>query len=147
MRIDGRWHLFKDGILRPVIDAAVQGPSGTLHTVMFLLDAGADRTVLDNTYLPLLFPLALSSEETPELGGVGGKVECVFIRSRLAFASAEGRRITVQGPFGVFGEQGSSDVSILGRDVTNNFDVIYSYPTRQVILLAQPHGFDVYLQP
>jgi hypothetical protein len=146
MRIDGRWHLFKDGILRPVIDAAIQGPTGTLHTVMFLLDAGADRTVFDHTFVPLLNPLAVASEETPELGGVGGKVDCVFIRSRLAFVSSEGKRVIVQGAFGVFTESSSSDVAILGRDVTNNFDVIYSYPSRQVMLLAKPHSFQINLQ-
>ena len=69
MRIDGRWHLFRDGALRPVVDAAVQAPSGTFHTVMLLLDAGADRTVFDHTFLSMLSPLALPAEETPELGG------------------------------------------------------------------------------
>jgi len=27
---------------------------------------------------------------------------------------------------------------VLGRDVTDNFDVIYSFPQREVILLARP---------
>jgi hypothetical protein len=146
MRIDGRWHLFKDGVLRPVVDAAVETPSGTLQPVMLLLDAGADRTVFDSTFRSLLFSLALPEDETPELGGIGGKVDCIFIQTRLAFVSVDGRRATVQGPFGVFGDPNSSDVSVLGRDVTNNFDVIYSYPNRQVTLLAAPHGFQIQLQ-
>ena len=28
--------------------------------------------------------------------------------------------------------------TVLGRDVTDNFDVIYSFPQREVILLARP---------
>jgi len=125
MRIDGRWHRFKDGVLRPVFDAAVQTPEGNWQAVMLLLDAGADRTVFDATLLSLLAPLALPEDETPELGGVGGKVDCIFIMSRLAFLRSDGKRVNVQGPFGVFAETGTSDVSILGRDVTNNFDVVY----------------------
>ena len=147
MRIDGRWHLFRDGILRPVVDAAVKTPSGAWRPVTFLLDAGADRTVFDSGFLSLLLSLALPGDETPELGGIGGKVDCIFIQTRLAFVSYQGKRVTVQGPFGVFGDPGSSDVSILGRDVTNNFDVIYSYPKGQVILLAAPHDFQINLQP
>jgi hypothetical protein len=146
MRIDGRWHLFKDGVLRPVVDAAVQTSAGTLQPVMLLLDAGADRTVFDSTLRSFLLSLALPEDETPELGGIGGKVDCIFIQTGLAFVSVDGRRATVHGPFGVFGDPDSSDVSILGRDVTNNFDVIYSYQKREVILLAPPHIFQVQLQ-
>jgi len=36
-----------------------------------------------------------------------------------------------------------SDVSVLGRDVTDNFDVLYSARIRQVTLLAAPHGFQI----
>ena len=90
MRIDGRWHLFRDGVLRPVVDAAVQTPSGSWQAVMFLLDAGADRTVFDQTFLSLLAALALPADDTPELGGVGGKVDCLFIQSRLVLSHVQG---------------------------------------------------------
>jgi hypothetical protein len=38
MRLDGRWHLFDDGILRPVIEAKVQTPAGTWQAVMLRRD-------------------------------------------------------------------------------------------------------------
>lgn len=94
----------------------------------------------------MLAELALPADDTPELGGVGGKVDCLFIQSRLAFVRADGKQVNVQGPFAVFADKTTSDVSILGRDVTNNFDVIYTYPTRRVILLAPPHEFLVQLK-
>jgi len=143
MRVDGRWHRFRDDVLRPVIDAAVQIPSGEWQSVTLLLDAGADRTVFDVSLLPVLSPLILPADQTPTLGGVGGKVDCIFVQTRLAFARRDGKRATVNGPFGVFTDPTISDISVLGRDVTNNFDVIYSYPKRQVILLAPPHGYQV----
>jgi len=145
MRVAGRWHLFKDGVLRPVIEAAVRTPEGAWQLVILLLDAGADRTVFDASLLALLQPLALPAAQAPELGGVGGKTECIFVQTRLALMRDDGKRVTVQGPFGVFTNQASSDVSILGRDVTNNFDVIYSYPKRQVMLLAPPHSYQIEL--
>ena len=135
MRIEGRWHLFKDSVLRPVIDAAVRTPTGAWQPVMLLLDAGADRTVFDASLLTLLSPLALPATQAPELGGVGGKVQCIFVETNLAFASEDGKRVTIRGSFGVFVDPTSSDVSILGRDVTNHFEVTYSYPRRMVTLL------------
>ena len=145
MRVDGRWHRFRDDVLRPVIDGAVQTAAGSWQSVTFLLDAGADRTVFDASFLPLLSPLILPAVQTPELGGVGGKVDCVFVQTRLAFARHDGKQVIVNGPFGVFTDSTSSDISVLGRDVTNNFDVIYSYPKRQVMLLAPPHGYQVHI--
>ena len=74
---------------------------------------------------------------------LGGKVSAVFIQTRLSFTRDDGKRVTIQGPFGVFTDLTSSDVSVLGRDVTNNFAVIYSYPKRRVTLLAPPHDYQI----
>ncbi len=141
MRVDGRWHRFQDGALRPVIDAAVLSPSGVWQNITMLLDCGADRTVFDASLRPLLSPLA--SSEILELAGVGGNVDSQVIQTRLAFVRDGGNRVTVQGQFSVFTDIASSDVSVLGRDITNNFHVIYSYPGRQVVMLAQPHAYRI----
>jgi hypothetical protein len=143
MRVDGRWHLFRDGIVRPVVDAAVQNASGGWTTVMLLLDSGADRTVFDASLLPVLAPLALPAEQSPELRGVGGDVQCVFVQTAIALIRDDGRRVTIRGPFGVFTNPSSSDVPVLGRDVTNNFDVLYGSRSKQVTLLAPPHAFQI----
>lgn len=124
---------FRRRHLRPAVDAKVQTPAGTWQPVVFLLDAGADRTLFHARFLALLSPLALLSSEKPKLDGVGGRAECLFVQTRLAF-TRDGKELTVKGPFAVFTDSASSDVSVLGRDVTNNFDVIYSYPQQQVIM-------------
>jgi len=141
MRVDGRWHRFQDAALRPVIDAAVLSPSGVWQNITLLLDCGADRTVFDASLLSLLSPLA--SSQILELGGVGGNVDSQVIQTQLAFVRDDGNRVTVQGQFSVFIDIASSDVSVLGRDITNNFHVIYSYPGRQVIMLTQPHAYRI----
>jgi hypothetical protein len=143
MRIEGRWQEFDDGVIRPAIEAKVQTADGNWKGVVLLLDAGADRTVFDSRFLSLLLPLALPAAESPQLGGVGGEVSSLFVRTRLAFERDDGRPVTVSGAFAVFASPESSDVSVLGRDVTNNFDVIYSFPRREVLLLAAPHGYVV----
>ncbi|MEK6286515.1 MAG: hypothetical protein AABO57_12305 [Acidobacteriota bacterium] len=103
----------------------------------------ADRTVFEARLLTVLQKLAVPADEAPELGGVGGKAACIFARTRLGFVRDDGQLVNVQGLFGVFTNLTSSDVSILGRDVTNNFDVIYSFPHREVMLLAPPHGYQI----
>ena len=141
MRVDGRWHRFQDGVLRPVIDAAVLSSSGLWQNITLLLDCGADRTVFDASLLSLLSPLA--SSQILELAGVGGHVASKLFQTRLAFVRDDGFRVTVEGQFSVLTDIASSDVSVLGRDITNNFHVIYSYPERQVIMLAQPHAYRI----
>lgn len=54
-----------------------------------------------------------------------------------------GRTVTVRGPFAVFTEGESAELSVLGRDVTNNFSVIYYYPNRAVALLSRPHYYEI----
>jgi hypothetical protein len=145
MLLKGRWNHFADGAIRPVLDAIVQTADGNWEKVTFLLDSGADRTVFDASLFYLLAPLALPEEQSLQLGGIGGEVESQFVQTALAFARDDGKQIKVNGTFAVFTKMASSDISILGRDVTNNFDVIYSYPQREVLLLAAPHTYSVQL--
>jgi hypothetical protein len=111
------------------------------QNITMLLDCGADRTVFDASLRSLLSPPA--SSQILELAGVGGNVDSQLIQTRLAFIRDDGNRVTVQGQFSVFTDIASSDVSVLGRDITNNFHVIYSYPGRQVVMLAQPHAYRI----
>ena len=141
MLVKGVWETFEDGVTRPLVNAHFQTGDGSWQEVAFLLDSGADRTVLEARLLPALASLILPATQTPQLGGVGGLVECKFAQTRLAFTRDDGQRIVVKGPFSIFAAVESSDISVLGRDVTNNFDVIYSFSKREVLLLARPHDY------
>lgn len=57
MLIKGYWAEFWDGAIRPLIQGEVELPGGGWQEVRFLLDGGADRTVLEARLLPLLAPL------------------------------------------------------------------------------------------
>jgi len=143
MRINGDWLLCEDRIMRPTVRAVVQTAGGVWAEGTFLLDAGADRTVFSADLLSLLRPLEKMETESIQLAGVGGGVGSITVETVIGFKPDDGRRATVRGPFGVFTEIESADLSVLGRDVTNNFSVIYDYPNQIVVLLAKPHVYEI----
>ena len=143
MLVKGRWHEFPGETVRPIIEASVLTADGEWEPVTFLLDAGADRTVLEARLIPLLTPVDALTSLSPQLGGVGGLVGTVQMQTRIRFFRNDGDHISVKGPFAVFTESESSDISLLGRDVTNNFDVIYSHRKSEVLLLHDPHTYVV----
>jgi hypothetical protein len=143
MRINGEWLECDDGVIRPSVKGMVRLPDGQWVEVIFLLDAGADRTVFSARFLDLLKPLALSEAEQGHLAGVGGKVDSITIKSTVGFNTDDGRPISVSGTFHLFTESESSDLSVLGRDVTNNFGIIYDYPNQTIALLSPPHYYEI----
>lgn len=143
MRINGKWLLCDDGETRPVVPGMVRLADGQWLEVAFLLDAGADRTVFSPDLLNLLMPLKVTLAELSHLGGVGGTVGSITIETAIGFVRDDGRPIKVRGAFHVFTENESSDLSVLGRDVTNNFGIIYDYPNQVVALLAPPHYYEI----
>ena len=58
MRINGEWLRFEDGIVRPVIRGEILGDNGLWVAAEFLVDTGADRTVIS---APVLESLHLQS--------------------------------------------------------------------------------------
>jgi hypothetical protein len=143
MRINSEWLECDDGVIRPSLPGSVRIADGQMIEVTFLLDAGADRTAFSADLLALLQPLAQSENEQIHLAGVGGEVSSITVQTVIGFMRQNGQLITVRGSFGVFTLSESSEMSVLGRDVTNNFDVIYSFPRREVILLASPHSYQI----
>lgn len=109
----------------------------------FLLDGGADRTVFSPDLFNLLWPLQITAADSSQLASVGGHASAITIETSIGFYRDTGRPITVQGTFRVFTETESADMSVLGRDVTNNFRVIYDYPDQIVALLAKPHYYEI----
>lgn len=143
MRVNGEWLLCEDGVVRPIVQGFVQLANGQWYEVPFLLDAGADRTVFSDDFLPLLSPLAVTQAEPLGLAGIGGATEAVTIETSLGFTRDDGKLVTVRGEYAVFAENSGTDLTVLGRDVTNNFGVIYDYPNWTVALLAPPHFYEI----
>lgn len=143
MLVNGEWLFCQDGAIRPTVTGLVRVPDGQLVEVPFLLDAGADRTVLSTDFLSLLVALQSSEAEQIHLAGVGGRVGSITVNTVIGFTRDDGKVVTVRGSYAVFTEGESAELSVLGRDVTNNFSVIYDYPNRAVALLARPHYYEI----
>jgi hypothetical protein len=61
----------------------------------------------------------------------------------LIFETASRTSITVNGPYLASTDPHAMDISLLGRDILANFDVILSRLKNEVLLLAGNHGYSV----
>jgi hypothetical protein len=77
------------------------------------------------------------------LQGIGGSSEFVLVDGVLDFASCDGSTARVNGRLAAFTDSTATDLSILGRDVLNYFDVILSRRNNRVLLLAADHPYRV----
>jgi hypothetical protein len=142
MVIMGSYILGSDGVARPILDLQVQRAGGPPQTAPFLVDSGADRTVFCADLLALLnLPTYPPSGTTYQ--GIGGASPIVVVTTVLELPRADGGVATVRGQFAAFTDPQASDISILGRDVLDHFDVIQSRRRNQVLLIAPPHQYNV----
>ena len=143
MQILGEWWKCEDGITRPTVEASVLGANGHSLDERFLVDSCADRTVFSAAFLGVLQPMKTSGAEQIPIAGIGGTADTITIDTAIGFVRDDGHLVTVRGTFSVFAQAESADLSVLGRDVTNNFTVIYDYPQRIIALLAPPHSCEI----
>jgi gag-polyprotein putative aspartyl protease len=143
MQILGTWLPCADGIARPVVRVAVEGIAGLSHHDDFLIDTGADATVLSAA---LLLRLQLPPQP-PSAGlalqGISGNSPFVAVSTVLVFTRDDGGIARVQGQFAAFTDPAASDLSILGRDVLNHFHLIVSRPLHEIRLLVGNHRYVV----
>ena len=67
MLINGTWHVCDDGVIHPVMRGEIQASDGSWVKAPFLLDTGADRTVLSADILQALRFQSIVTES--QLGG------------------------------------------------------------------------------
>src|SRR5262245_54963723 len=102
MVIVGRWLLCDDGVMRPVIDCRLDGPGGQMAAERFLIDSGADRTVLSADLLSRLGLRELSTPAGVVLAGVGGSQSFVLVQTVLEFEPTDGPLVRVRGELAAF---------------------------------------------
>lgn len=143
MRIVGEWWLFPDGVTRPIIIAKMLNASGESVSIRFLVDSGGDRTALNASALD---ELRLPQEPSPpevHVRGITGASSYVTVRSAIEFTRDDGGIARVRGEFLGLPDPAASDLCVLGRDVTDNFDLILSRRRADVMLLAPTHQYRV----
>jgi hypothetical protein len=143
MLIAGEWLLCADGARRPTVRAQVLAADGKKHSEYFLIDSGADRTVFSASLAARLQWPPQSPPAGTGLVGVGGSTGFVLVTTRVEFTRDDGGPAGVQGQFAAFTDPGATDLSVLGRDVLDLFDVLLSRRRDQVLLLAPNHSYQV----
>lgn len=143
MVIGGKWVADDDTVVRPYIWAHVGPGDGEPAHERFLVDTGADASRLSFGLMAQLGPAVRAEAIRHSLVGVGGRVEAALVNARIVFETADGRAVTINGPYLAATAASELDVSILGRDVLSNFDVILSRRRNEVLLVAGSHGYAV----
>ena len=69
--------------------------------------------------------------------------EYAVVNTVVEFLRAEGGPARVRGEMAAFTDPTATDLSILGRDVLDHFDVIISRRRNEVLLLAENHNYHV----
>jgi hypothetical protein len=145
MRIDGEWLQVTAGTHLPRMRGEVRALGGSWVTAHFLVDTGADRTVLSAAVLvDLDVPTAPGAER---ISGVGGQVNSVVLQTALKLTCDDGQEVVFRGTFTAFPDPEALDMSILGRDILDRFAVIVDRPGDVICLLGQKHGYAIQQQP
>lgn len=142
MEIAGEWQTCEDGVMRPMVRVTVVGADAAGEREWFLIDPGADRTVLSADFFA---QLSLSSDAASDasLQGIGGNTAFVNFTAALEIETLSGGSAVVRGTFAAFVDPTATDFSILGRDVLDNFDLIIARQRGDIRLLAPNHRYHV----
>jgi predicted aspartyl protease len=141
MRFNGEWLQCDDGVVRPVIRAEILMGEGSWRAVELLVDTGADRTVLSANVLE---SLNLATTEPQEgIGGVGGLVDSVIVRTQIRLTHDDGMKAVFCGEYAACVEHEALDMSVLGRDILEMFVVIIDRPSGVVSILGGRHRYKI----
>ena len=143
MLIAGEWQMRDDGMTRPIVRVKVFGVDGRPVADNFLVDSGADRTVFSATLMAQLRLPSRSPQPGLALNGIGGESAFVVVTTVLEFLRDAGGPVRVRGEFAGFIDPTATDLSILGRDVLDHFDVLLSRRRNEIWLLAPRHGYRI----
>jgi hypothetical protein len=90
MRIVGEWFVCTDGVVRPVVKGYAADIAGAEHEERFLVDSGADATVLTAGFYQTLGLPSRSPQMGVGLAGVGGGQASVLVRTTLTLYADDG---------------------------------------------------------
>jgi hypothetical protein len=145
MLIEGRWLVGADGVARPVFDGYVSSQEGVQLAVSFLIDTGADSTVLAPDVTEQLAGVVQPTPTSTTATGIGGTLQMYELAVDLLLPTTSGQRARIHGPLPILLAPGSLELSVIGRDVLDQFTLIYARPQGTLLLLTPPHTF--ILQP
>ena len=140
MFVAGEWRETVTTVPRPYVRAHVRAHDGSWVQAVFLVDTGADCTVLAADVAAMLgLPLAPSARK---LSGLGGAVETLEVQTALRLISTDGSRMNLVGSYATSDDPAVHE-SILGYDALRRFAVIVDEANDLVCLINPPHRYTI----
>jgi hypothetical protein len=143
MRIVGTWRRCDDGVARPALQGVLFDARGRPLTEWFLIDSGADQTVLSGVVCLRLGIPGRRPDAGHRLMGIGGASDFLLVPTEMEFTGDAGQVVRVRGELASFTDPTATDFSVLGRDVLDNFDLIVSRRNNEILLLAGAHRYRI----
>ena len=107
-----------------------------------LVDTGADRTVISAN---VLYSLSLGiSQPLDRIGGIGGIVGTVIVKTRIRLTRDDGSRAHFVGEFAACTALDTLDMSVLGRDILNIFALIVDRRADLIAIIGGQHRYSVH---
>lgn len=117
--------------------------NGAYKRRYFLVDSGSDPTVFSAALLADLGLPPINPPAGISFQGIGGPSPVVLVMTALEFTRDDGGTARVRGQFAAFTDPRATDLSVLGRDVLDLFDVILCRRRNEVLLLAPNHSYQI----
>ena len=146
MRLNRRWEQTSSGVFVPTIKVEARASDGTWRNASFLIDTGAEISVLR---YELLYALQLYREtnDGSSLSGLGGGTASMRVATTLRIDRDDGVPVHFHGVFHGLTDPIELDMSILGRDILRHFALIVDRPGLVVTLVAGQHGYRILPNP
>jgi hypothetical protein len=140
MLVVGEWRETPTTIPRPYLRAHLEAHDGAWVECLFLIDTGADCTVISADVVRQLGrPTAPAARQ---LGGIGGAVETLEVWTTLRLTGADGSRATIAGTYATATDSAVGE-SILGYDILHLFALIVDRAADTACLLRSPHRYTI----
>ena len=131
------------GAHRPFITAYILSPEGQWIQYSFLVDTGADETFLHYRSIKILGIDTSRLEIRDDVGGVGGYGIPYFqFNTQIKLISSSDTKV-FGGTVNIFLDPHASEVPLLGRDVLDDFAVIFDRRKNKVILVDDPDTYRI----
>lgn len=138
MRVEGEWRETTTTVPRPYVRAHLEAHDGTWVECLFLIDTGADCTVISHDIARLLGRPTVPAARP--LQGIGGVIESLELWTTLRFAATNGTRFNIEGKYDT-PAQPNDEGCILGYNVLHLFSVVIDKTGDTVCLLRPPHRY------
>jgi hypothetical protein len=126
-----------------MIGAYLLRDDGTWLDEPFLIDSGADRTTISLETLLKLGVQTFTPVGHPGFVGVGGSPNFQLFRTTLRLLASNGDKFQFASEFVSIMDPGALQISLLGRDILDQCDVIFSRRNNEILLINDSDRYSI----